>query len=68
MCIGLTTSFILGYHGCDADVATRLIEGEPFKASENDYDWLGPGIYFWESNPQRARVALMNSCASSTAR
>ena len=21
--------------------------------SDNDYDWLGPGVYFWESNPQR---------------
>lgn len=23
-------------------------------ASENDYDWLGPGIYFWEHNAWRA--------------
>lgn len=22
--------------------------------SENDYDWLGSGIYFWEDNPGRA--------------
>lgn len=22
--------------------------------SEQDYDWLGPGIYFWESDPKRA--------------
>jgi hypothetical protein len=22
--------------------------------SSNDYDWLGPGVYFWESNPHRA--------------
>jgi hypothetical protein len=50
----LSTSFILGYHGCDAKVAKRLIDGEPFKTSENDHDWLGPGIYFWEANPQRA--------------
>jgi hypothetical protein len=50
----LSTSFILGYHGCDAKVAKRLIDGEPFRTSENDYDWLGPGIYFWEANPQRA--------------
>ena len=50
----LTTSFILGYHGCDAKVAKKLIDGEPFKKSENDYDWLGPGIYFWEANPRRA--------------
>ena len=25
-----------------------------FLKSENDYDWLGPGVYFWEANPQRA--------------
>ncbi|HUY28704.1 MAG TPA: hypothetical protein VMV27_14940 [Candidatus Binataceae bacterium] len=28
-------------------------EGELFKQSNNDYDWLGPGIYFWEANPLR---------------
>lgn len=50
----LSTTFILGYHGCDARIAKKLIDGEPFKASANDYDWLGPGIYFWEANPQRA--------------
>jgi hypothetical protein len=22
--------------------------------SENEYDWLGSGVYFWESNPARA--------------
>lgn len=50
----LATSFILGYHGCDARVAAKLIDGAPFQTSENDYDWLGPGIYFWEANPHRA--------------
>lgn len=24
------------------------------KASENDYDWLGKGFYFWENNYERA--------------
>ncbi len=23
-------------------------------ASQNEYDWLGSGIYFWENNPARA--------------
>lgn len=50
----LSTSFILGYHGCDKSVAERLLKGEPFRKSENDYDWLGPGVYFWEANPRRA--------------
>ena len=49
----LTSSFILGYHGCDRTVGEALLRGESFKVSDNDYDWLGPGVYFWESNPQR---------------
>lgn len=44
---------MLGYHGCDADVAERLLAGEDFRSSQNEYDWLGPGIYFWEANPRR---------------
>lgn len=49
----LVSSFILGYHGCDKSVADRLIKGAAFTPSENGYDWLGPGIYFWEANPLR---------------
>lgn len=49
----LSASFILGYHGCDASVAEALLGGDDFKSSNNDYDWLGPGVYFWEANPQR---------------
>ena len=50
----LSTTFVLGYHGCDLSVAEELIAGEAFRPSENDYDWLGHGIYFWEANPARA--------------
>lgn len=49
----LTSTFILGYHGCDKDVGESLLAGTPFEPSNNDYDWLGPGIYFWEANPLR---------------
>jgi hypothetical protein len=49
----LSTSFVLGFHGCDKFVADALINGERFHASENDYDWLGWGVYFWEANPAR---------------
>jgi len=49
----LSSTFVLGYHGCDRDVGESLIAGTPFIASENDYDWLGPGVYFWEANPRR---------------
>lgn len=49
------TSFVLGYHGCDAEVARRaIIEGASLLHSDEAYDWLGPGAYFWESDPHRA--------------
>ena len=35
-------------------VAESVLSGAPFKPSENDYDWLGPGVYFRQSNPRRA--------------
>ncbi len=49
----LSSSFVLGYHGCDVKVAERLLVGASFVQSQNEYDWLGHGIYFWESNPKR---------------
>lgn len=49
----LASSFILGYHGCDQAVAEKVLSGVDFKPSQNDFDWLGPGIYFWEANPIR---------------
>ena len=51
----LSSSFVLGYHGCDKQVGENLIAGLDFKPSKNDYDWLGPGIYFLEANPQRGQ-------------
>lgn len=51
----LSAAFILGYHGCSAAIAEQLFSGRhEFRASDNDYDWLGPGIYFWQANPRRA--------------
>lgn len=52
----LATSFVLGYHGCDASVARgAVLDGAALLQSNEDYDWLGPGAYFWESDPVRAR-------------
>lgn len=51
----LATSFVLGYHGCDKSVAQKaVLEGTALLQSDRDYDWLGPGAYFWESDPTRA--------------
>ena len=50
-------SFVLGFHGCDKSVAERVLAGagKPhLRRSTNQYDWLGNGIYFWESSPKRA--------------
>lgn len=48
-------NFVLGFHGCDKTVADQiLLHNDKMRSSDNDYDWLGPGIYFWENNPQRA--------------
>lgn len=30
------------------------MSGSQFKASDQPFDWLGPGIYFWENDPVRA--------------
>jgi hypothetical protein len=44
---------VWGFHGCDRQIGEKLLAGEAFEPSDNDYDWLGRGIYFWESNPLR---------------
>ncbi len=48
--------FVLGFHGCDESVAEKILSSDKhhLQKSENDYDWLGPGVYFWENNPERA--------------
>ena len=51
-----TAALVLGYHGCDREVGERILGGSGghLQPSENDYDWVGSGIYFWEDNPRRA--------------
>ena len=50
------SSLVLGFHGCDASFAEKVVLGkEMLKKSNHDYDWLGHGIYFWENNVVRAR-------------
>jgi hypothetical protein len=45
---------VIAYHGCDVAVAERILAGASFQRSENNYDWLGAGIYFWEYGIDRA--------------
>ena len=46
---------IVGFHGCEKEIAEKVISGKNvLKASDNDYDWLGTGIYFWVDSYERA--------------
>ena len=48
---------VLAYHGCDRAVGEAVISGESeLLPSQNTYDWLGHGIYFWEYAPERAKA------------
>lgn len=48
-------SFFIGYHGCRSDVGAAILKrGETFKKRDKSYDWLGPGVYFWENDAVRA--------------
>lgn len=44
---------VYGYYGTQQVAAARILE-EGFQASENKYDWLGGGVYFWQDAPTRA--------------
>ena len=54
------TRIVLGYHGCEPAFADALLRGElpieAWESSQNPYDWLGHGIYFWEFAPERAKI------------
>ena len=54
--MAFSNEFVYGFHGCSRDVAEMLLSGKDvsLNSSENDYDWLGSGIYFWEEAPHRA--------------
>ncbi len=58
---------LIGYHGCSAEAAERILAGYNFKPSENEYDWLGRGIYFWEFGLDRAWRWARDSRNSSAA-
>lgn len=48
-------NLVLGFHGCDKNTFKNvIIKGQHLKNSNNNYDWLGHGIYFWENSYVRA--------------
>jgi len=48
-------TFVYGFHGTDKTTALQILNKKTdFKPSNNNYDWLGNGVYFWENNYARA--------------
>jgi hypothetical protein len=46
---------VVGYHGTKRSVALRVVSGEAsILRSENEYDWLANGVYYWEYAPKQA--------------
>ncbi|GAA6378840.1 hypothetical protein [Anaerostipes hadrus] len=55
-------NLVFGFHGCDKSTYEKVIfEHENLKYSDNKYDWLGNGIYFWENSYQRALDWAINN-------
>lgn len=55
----ISGQLVVAYHGCDLDVATKVISNASdeychLHPSQNPYDWLGDGIYFFEDDFERA--------------
>jgi hypothetical protein len=44
---------VYGYHGTSRTKAMSILNNG-FRVSDNDYDWLGTGIYFFQDAPARA--------------
>jgi hypothetical protein len=51
------SNLILGFYGCEKSEQQKLIYDPAYIRSSNEsFDWLGHGMYFWENNPQRAML------------
>ena len=53
-------NLIFGFHGCDRSLCDSLVNNKTRKLnySENKYDWLGKGMYFWEND--HIQIAIIN--------
>ncbi len=48
-------NLVIAFHGCDIETYENVLyKHQHLTSSNNDYDWLGNGIYFWEQNLERA--------------
>lgn len=53
----LLPAVAIGFHGCDREVGEKVLAGtQEIRPSDNPYDWLGWGAYYWEGDPHRAKA------------
>lgn len=46
---------MIGFHGCDESVRNKVVLNlDMLRSSNNNWDWLGDGMYFWQNNYERA--------------
>jgi hypothetical protein len=51
----IPSGLVVGYHGCDRGLAEDVVlRRAVLRPSENEHDWLGHGLYFWQNDPDRA--------------
>ena len=56
-------NLVLAFHGCDEDTYQKVLYNhENLLPSNNAYDWLGNGIYFWEDSVDRAKQWAESAC------
>lgn len=57
------SNLVLAFHGCDEETFNKVIyKHEELLPSNNSYDWLGNGIYFWENSLARAQQWAVSTC------
>lgn len=56
-------AIVYGFHGLDETIGIEILnQKQEFYHSDNSYDGLGKGVYFWENNHRRAKeYALLDS-------
>ena len=65
-----TGQLVVAYHGCDRTTENALVSGDlqHLDASDNLYDWLGPGVYFFQDDWRRALMFAQASAEQPTRR
>lgn len=56
-------NLIIAFHGCDLSTFKKVLyHHDSLLPSNNSYDWLGNGIYFWENSLARAEEWAESYC------